>query len=73
MSNNLDLNFSEIVNMIETRRKNTYSLEFLDLPNQYSEKDLKSALISNKKVLENKLKEIKEIVEENNEVKGELL
>ena len=32
-----------------TRILDTYSLEFLDLPNQYSEKDLKKAIISNMK------------------------
>ena len=32
-----------------TRIIDTYSLEFLDLPNQYSEKDLKKAIISNMK------------------------
>lgn len=32
-----------------TRLLDTYSLEFLDLPNQYSEKDLKKAIISNMK------------------------
>ena len=32
-----------------TRVLDTYSLEFLDLPNQYSEKDLKKAIISNMK------------------------
>lgn len=32
-----------------TRILDTYSLEFLDLPNQYSEKDLKRAIISNLK------------------------
>jgi predicted nuclease of restriction endonuclease-like (RecB) superfamily len=32
-----------------TRILDTYSLEFLDLPNEYSEKDLKKAIISNMK------------------------
>lgn len=32
-----------------TKLLDTYSLEFLDLPNQYSEKDLKKAIISNMK------------------------
>ena len=32
-----------------TKILDTYSLEFLDLPNQYSEKDLKKAIISNMK------------------------
>lgn len=32
-----------------TRVLDTYSLEFLDLPNQYSEKDLKKAIIANMK------------------------
>ena len=32
-----------------TRILDTYSLEFLDLPNQYSERDLKKAIISNMK------------------------
>ena len=32
-----------------TRILDTYSLEFLDLPNQYSERDLKRAIISNMK------------------------
>ena len=32
-----------------TRILDTYSLEFLDLPKQYSEKDLKKAIISNMK------------------------
>lgn len=32
-----------------TRLLDTYSLEFLDLPNQYSEKDLKKSIISNMK------------------------
>ncbi len=32
-----------------TRILDTYSLEFLDLPNQYSERDLKKSLISNMK------------------------
>lgn len=32
-----------------TRLLDTYSLEFLELPNQYSEKDLKKAIISNMK------------------------
>lgn len=32
-----------------TRILDTYSLEFLDLPNQYSEKDLKKSIISNMK------------------------
>ena len=32
-----------------TRILDTYGLEFLDLPNQYSEKDLKKAIISNMK------------------------
>ena len=32
-----------------SRILDTYSLEFLDLPNQYSEKDLKKAIISNMK------------------------
>lgn len=32
-----------------TRILDTYSLEFLDLPNRYSEKDLKKAIISNMK------------------------
>ncbi len=32
-----------------TKLLDTYSLEFLDLPNQYSEKDLKKAVISNMK------------------------
>lgn len=32
-----------------TRILDTYSLEFLDLPNEYSEKDLKNAIISNLK------------------------
>ena len=68
-----------------TRILDTYSLEFLDLPNNYSEKDLKKSIISNmkdfileimvsqytlklidKKLLEEKLKEIKDIVEGNN-------
>ena len=72
-----------------TRILDTYTLEFLDLPNNYFEKDLKKSIISNmkefileigkdftyvgeeyrvidKKLLENKLREIKDIVEENN-------
>ena len=32
-----------------TRILDTYSLEFLDLPNNYSEKDLKKSIISNMK------------------------
>lgn len=32
-----------------TRILNTYSLEFLDLPNEFSEKDLKNAIIKNLK------------------------
>ena len=32
-----------------TKILDTYSLEFLDLPNHYSEKDLKKAIISNMK------------------------
>lgn len=32
-----------------TRILDTYSLEFLDLPNEYSEKDLKTAIIKNLK------------------------
>lgn len=32
-----------------TRILDTYSLEFLDLPNQYSERDLKKAIVSNMK------------------------
>ena len=32
-----------------TRILDTYSLEFLDLPNQYSERDLKKSIISNMK------------------------
>lgn len=34
---------------INTRILDTYSLEFLDLPNEYSEKDLKNAIIKNMK------------------------
>ena len=33
----------------DTRILDTYSLEFLDLPNEYSEKDLKNAIIKNMK------------------------
>ena len=32
-----------------TRILDTYSLEFLDLPNEFSEKDLKNAIINNLK------------------------
>ena len=32
-----------------TRILDTYSLEFLDLPNEFSEKDLKNAIIKNLK------------------------
>lgn len=44
-SNNALINEDEIPNRI----LDTYSLEFLDLPNEYSEKDLRKAIISNMK------------------------
>ena len=36
-------------NLLNTRILDTYSLEFLDLPNEFSEKDLKNAIINNLK------------------------
>ncbi len=40
---------SEEDNFPSTRILDTYSLEFLDLPNEYSERDLKTAIIKNLK------------------------
>ena len=55
--NELEFNFNEIINMIETRRNNAYR--------KVNEDTLK---LIDKKLLENKLKEISDIVEENNKI-----
>ncbi len=49
-----------------TRILDTYSLEFLDLPNSPTMVSQYTLKLIDKKLLENKLKEISDMVEENN-------
>ena len=51
MSSNKDIkHFNLESNSLNTKILDTYSLEFLNLPSNYSEKDLKTAIIKNLKL-----------------------